>query len=397
LRVDYPSVELLVIDNASNDLRVQQLVRASYPSVRYVRELRPGLNWARNRAILEARSEILAFVDDDVVVEPEWLRALATVFAQHPDVMVVTGLVIPYELESEAQALFEQHGGLGRGFARRWVRVAQGETLTRAGNVTTFGTGANMAFRRAIFDRVGGFDPALDAGTVAAAGGDTEIFLRLLKAGSTLVYEPAAVVRHRHRREYGALRAQLTNWSIGVHAALTATMLRYPDERVALTAFIARLLLLYFPRRLARAITGSAVRADLVLSEYGGAFVGLVRYPAARRHAISVTRQFSAGPATYACHGEGFSVSARAAPPSRDVPVDLAAPLPAVLPGTDGSDRVRVILMRSSEVLGAVDVVAGGAPVSRIRLSDAVVAFSGTLVDAPLFARELARRLTGGD
>jgi hypothetical protein len=53
--------------------------------------------------------------------------------------------------------------------------------------------------------------------------------------------------------------------------------------------------------------------------------------------------------------------------------------------------------MRSSEVLGAVDVVAGGAPVSRIRLSDAVVAFSGTLVDAPLFARELARRLTGGD
>jgi hypothetical protein len=390
-------MELLVIDNAPAGDGVQQLLSASYPSVRYVRELRPGLNWARNRAILEAGNEILAFVDDDVVVEPEWLRALATVFAQHPDVMVVTGLVIPHELESEAQVLFEQHGGLGRGFARRWVRVARGETLTRAGNVTTFGTGANMAFRRAIFDRVGGFDPALDAGTIAAAGGDTEIFLRLLKAGSTLVYEPAAVVRHRHRREYSALRAQLINWSIGVHAALTATMLRYPEERVALTAFMARLLLLYYPRKLAQAMTGSAVRADLVSREYGAAFVGLFRYPAARRDAISVAQKFSAGPPTYVCPGRASAASPRATPTSRDVSVDLAQHLPAVLPNTDESDRVRLIIMRSSEVLGAVDVVSGGAPVSRIRLSDTLAAFSLKLVDAPRFARALARRLAGGD
>src|SRR4028119_2337811 len=96
--------------------------------------------------------------------------------------------------------------------------------------------------------------------------------------------------------------------------------------------------------------------------------------------------RFAAQPPAGAVAGRPSAASARAAPRSRDVAVDLAQQLPAVLPGTDESDRVRVIIMRSSEVLGAVDVVTGGAPVSRMRLSDAIAAFSPKLVDAPRFA-----------
>src|SRR5207247_10340890 len=67
------------------------------------------------------------------------------------------------------------------------------------------GTGANMAFRRTIFDEVGCFDPAMGPGTVTRSGDDLEMFFRIVKEGHLLVYEPRAVVRHRHRRTYAEL------------------------------------------------------------------------------------------------------------------------------------------------------------------------------------------------
>ena len=201
-RLDYPALDLLVVDNAPSSDATERLVRTTYPNVRYVREPRPGLNWARNRAIIEARGEIIAYTDDDVVVDPGWARALASVFAENPDVMAVTGLVVPYELETEAQLFFEWYGGFGRGFERKWYRLHR-EKRHRWGNLGTgqFGTGANMAYRRSLFDQIGYFDPALDVGTVTNGGGDLEMFFRVLKEGHTLVYEPGAIVRHRHRRD----------------------------------------------------------------------------------------------------------------------------------------------------------------------------------------------------
>lgn len=118
--LDYANLELLVIDNAPSDAATERLVTERFPHVRYVREDRPGLDWARNRAIQETSTEIVAFADDDVVVDPSWVQALAAVFAEDQGVMAVTGLVWPLELETEAQVLFERYGGFGRGFRRRW-------------------------------------------------------------------------------------------------------------------------------------------------------------------------------------------------------------------------------------------------------------------------------------
>ena len=72
-----------------------------------------------------------------------------------------------------------------------------------------------MAYHHSLFDRIGGFDPALDVGTVTNGGGDLEMFFRVLQEGQTLVYEPSALVRHRHRRDYAQLRTQITNFGIG--------------------------------------------------------------------------------------------------------------------------------------------------------------------------------------
>ena len=107
-RIDYPRLDLLVVDNAPKADGSERLVRNFYPNVRFVQEPRPGLDWARNRAIIEARGEIVAYTDDDCVVDPGWVKVLVDAFMTEPDIMAITGLVAPYELETEAQVLFEK-------------------------------------------------------------------------------------------------------------------------------------------------------------------------------------------------------------------------------------------------------------------------------------------------
>jgi O-antigen biosynthesis protein len=295
--LDYPALDLLVIDNAPSSRATADLVRARYPQVRYVCEARPGLNWARNRAIAEARGEIIAYTDDDVVVDRGWVRALAGVFAEEAAVMAVTGLVVPYELETEAQLLFEQYGGFGRGFARRWYglnrdRYGRGVLPLRAGR---FGTGANMAYRCNVFGRLGGFDPALDVGTVTQGGGDLEMFFRVLKAGYTLVYEPSALVRHRHRRDYAQLRTQITNNGMGLYAYLTRGALTYRDERWAFLRLGLWWLWWWNIRRLCISfVHPSRFPRQLILGELRGSLLGPGRYHKARRMSARIAQSFQA-------------------------------------------------------------------------------------------------------
>src|SRR4029077_11695552 len=110
-------MEILVVDNAPSDDRTRDLV-SQRPEVSYVREPRPGLNFARNRALREARGEILAFLDDDVIADRHWLAGLADAWAANRDAAAFTGLVLPMELETEAQIVFERRGGFRRGFDR---------------------------------------------------------------------------------------------------------------------------------------------------------------------------------------------------------------------------------------------------------------------------------------
>src|SRR5205823_3061135 len=119
--LDYPPhlLDVLIVDNAPEDDSTRD-VAARYASFRYVREPRPGLDWARNRAILECRGEIVAYTDDDVSVDAGWARAIAAAFEEEPHAMCVTGLVVPDEIDTVAQRLFEVYGGFNRGFSR-WV------------------------------------------------------------------------------------------------------------------------------------------------------------------------------------------------------------------------------------------------------------------------------------
>jgi O-antigen biosynthesis protein len=287
-RLRYPSMEVIVVDSCPSSADTESLIRERWPSVRYMREPRPGLDWARNRAVSEARGDVIAYTDDDVVVDEGWLEAIGGVFTEDDGVSAVTGLVVPLELETRAQVLFELYGGFGRGFKRVWHRA--GPTSTQHLGAGRFGTGANMAFRRTLLERLGGFDPALDVGTVTNGGGDIEMFFRILQEGYLLVYEPAAIVRHRHRSDYEALHTQMTNHGVGFFSYAVRSVLAYPDQLLGFARYTAWWLRSWILRRL----MGCIVRpgrfpADLVLAELKGGLIGLTRYSRARRHALELS------------------------------------------------------------------------------------------------------------
>lgn len=217
LALDYPDREIIVIDNAPTNTSTAEFV-ARLP-VRYVKEERPGLDWARNRGIAEARHEIIAFTDDDVRPDRGWLRAIASAFAD-PEIMAVSGLVAAAELETLAQMQFELiYGGMLQKLDRRKINGSE-LSVQQLLWASDYGVGANMAFRRQVFAEVGNFDVALDVGTATRGGGDIEMFHRILAKGYATFYEPLAFVWHLHRRSDKALSKQLQDNGRGFGAFL---------------------------------------------------------------------------------------------------------------------------------------------------------------------------------
>src|SRR5260370_22277664 len=111
LALYYPQYEIIVVDNAPSSCATADLIQQTYgnvPQVHYEREDRPGSSWARNRGMMAARGEILAFADDDVIIDRYWLVELVRAFGRAGEVACVTGLVLPVELETSPQLWFEE-------------------------------------------------------------------------------------------------------------------------------------------------------------------------------------------------------------------------------------------------------------------------------------------------
>jgi glycosyltransferase involved in cell wall biosynthesis len=244
--VDYPNFEFLLVDNRRvvppND-PLAEIVR-DRPWVRVIREPRPGVSAARNAGLAQATGEFIAFTDDDVQVESQWLRAIASTLILNTEVDAVLGLIVPAELETPAQIWFERYyGGFGseRTFnrvtleaapntvallkgSRVLVRNSDGVEIRRFSiyGIGDYGAGANMAFRKSSLERTGGFDVTLGIGMPALGGEDLAVFIDVLWAGGRIAFEPAAFVHHRHRRSYGELRKQVSGYGQGLTAMLVA-------------------------------------------------------------------------------------------------------------------------------------------------------------------------------
>ena len=287
LDVEYHSYEIIVVDNAPQTDSTAGMIGTRYGGnnkVRYVREDRVGLSPARNRGAREARGEIVAFIDDDAVADREWLGWIAAAFALRQDVACVTGLLAPYELETGAQVLIERFGFYNKGYERQ---MFNGTDLRPSNPVFPyaagmFGTGGNLAFRADFFASAGGFDLALGRGTPANGGEDLDMFFRTIMGGQTLVYEPAAVARHQHRRELPAL--QLLFGESGLGAYLTKTFVTHPGGIGALVRRVpAGVAYFLAPGSGKAAQRSAALPLRVVLAEWQGLMLGPWRYLQGRR------------------------------------------------------------------------------------------------------------------
>jgi GT2 family glycosyltransferase len=229
---DYPSFDVLVVDNAPTSDGTMKVVEdmQSELSVRYVVEPAPGLSRARNRALREIGNGLIAWLDDDETADPHWLAELARGFAENPGASAVSGVVVPAELRTRVQVWFEQFGGhsKGRGFVTAAFSPATAAQQSPLYPLPPFGVGANMAFRAKALHDIGGFDEALGAGTPAKASEDTKVFTQLLLRGETTVYQHTALTRHYHRSDLAGLSEQLIGYGIGLTAYYTSLILDNP-------------------------------------------------------------------------------------------------------------------------------------------------------------------------
>jgi glucosyl-dolichyl phosphate glucuronosyltransferase len=189
--------ELIIVDNNSKDQTkevVESFINAGGKHIRYLFECRQGKSFALNSGIEAAKGEILAFTDDDVTVHPQWLWEIKKIFDTY-DCLGVGGKIIPV-IETE----FPSWMSLKEPFLGPLVAYDLGiEPCTL--RKTPFG--ANMAFRKNVFQKYGLFRTDLGPvkGNPMGKGEDSELSSRLLSAGEIMMYAPDALVYHPAEKE----------------------------------------------------------------------------------------------------------------------------------------------------------------------------------------------------
>jgi len=189
---DHVDFEVIVVDNNSNDETravVERAAKRGFTRLRYEFEARQGVSYGRNLGIRAARSPILAFTDDDNDVSPDWIATIIETFAKRPDAEIIGGPILPRWPTAPPQWLDRRH----------WSPVAVVDYgaeafCSNAANPVCLLT-ANLAVRRAGFDRVGGFSPDFPRGQ------DHEFLIRFWRGGGQALYLPGLVAYARVQPE----------------------------------------------------------------------------------------------------------------------------------------------------------------------------------------------------
>ncbi|HEY8665115.1 MAG TPA: glycosyltransferase family 2 protein [Tepidisphaeraceae bacterium] len=199
------TLELVVVANACTDATEQvvteKLRTFPFPG-RCICESKVGLSYARNRCMREASGDILAFLDDDVWVEPGWLRGMLEVYDRFPADVVGGRVRLWWDAVRPPPWLSPPV----RMFLSEYDRGDAVEELPgRGGGIL----GANFSFRRAVYSRIGEFKVALGrVGNNSAGGEESDYYLRAVAAGFRCYYAPDAIVKHwvaPHRLTQGYL------------------------------------------------------------------------------------------------------------------------------------------------------------------------------------------------
>ncbi len=193
MQVPEGGCEVIVIDNASKDdtpaVAKAGLARLPVPG-RYVLETTLGLSNARNRAVVEATGEVLAFLDDDAIPEPDWLVALLAVYADHPKAECVGGQI---QLDWRDPIPDWWHAGMDHHLSA----IDYGDRVRQL-TYPHYPFGANLSFKSTVFARGRQFNPELGRrGVVLAGGEEVDLCLLVEQDGGEVYYAPNSLVWHR--------------------------------------------------------------------------------------------------------------------------------------------------------------------------------------------------------
>jgi GT2 family glycosyltransferase len=292
-----PPAEIVVVDNAPSSDDTMNFIASDYPDVRYRREHLQGLDFARNRALSETTCDIVAFMDDDVVVAENWIAAILATFRGNNRIAICTGKVDALSQETEGQRLFEENGGFSCG--TRSIRLpaeslADDSLFHRpliAWSISV-GAGCSFAIRRTTATQLGGFDEALDLGAALPGGGDHDMIWRVLLAGHDVVYAPSVHAWHDHRKNIDAAIKQILGHNGATIAMLTKAMIVTPGrQKITVLAFLGWRLVKPGVRLLRRAVGKDPLPVAALLKLWWTCWQSLLAYPAARRLAAQRVSQ----------------------------------------------------------------------------------------------------------
>jgi len=188
-QLDQVPHELLIIDNNSNDdtaAVVREFLREE--GTRYFFEANQGLSFARNRGFTEARGEFISFLDDDVLVNEDWLSSLKACFDQTRADVVGGKVSLRFEVPPEKWL-----GGLFRKCLSE-VDLGDSRKILSDGDCLY---GANLSFRRKTLDSVGLFETnAGRSGHGLVSGEETQVVRKIRAIKGRIVYDPDASVEH---------------------------------------------------------------------------------------------------------------------------------------------------------------------------------------------------------
>lgn len=283
LLCDYDDLEVIVVETKPRSSDTARMLVRQFPGerrVRYVEEPRANASRARNVAVARAEGEIVAFADEDMVVDRLWLRASVEALLSEQGVACVTGLILPLDLDSTRQVLLEQSAGFRKGFRRRTYRLpdawAENPLLSYAAGA--LGSGASIVMRTELARELGGFDPALGPATPATAGEDIDLLVRLLQSGSALSYEPRAIVWRERPGGAGGLRRQAYRHGVGLGAMLGKQLMARPKRRDFLRAIPAGVCYLRAPGSREEMPPRTRIPRHLAWLERLGMLIGPIAY-----------------------------------------------------------------------------------------------------------------------
>jgi len=216
--------EIVVVDNGSTDgtPSVVAAWKDAHPvPVQLLSEPRPGKACALNRALPAARGELLAFTDDDCRFDGDWVNALLRHDAADAGLVLRSGRI---ELGDKTDLPVTVN--LSRE-PRRWTLAANSARHDFIGREIY---GCNMAFRRALADRIGPFDEDFGPGSRFFAGEEVDYAYRAYLDGATLAYDPDMVVYHYHgRKTVAAGRALMCGYMVSWGGILMKYLFTHPS------------------------------------------------------------------------------------------------------------------------------------------------------------------------